>query len=165
MSAPDRERPPHGAIEPTLPCDALEDERRDRDASPTLTRHDEERGGRSADRGQRRRDVIDIDSTERRVADVDDDKTEALTAQCRGRRERETRAARAHHDEPLKIDVRTLCGKRIERSRRIDPGGHPALRLRGGGRTEGELELSNARRADEGDGLAGNKPAPNDTIQ
>ena len=129
MGAPNRERPPYGAVEPTLPRDAFEDERWDRDASPTLAGHDEKCGGRSSDRGQRRRDVIDIHPTERRVADVDNDETEALAAQRRGCRERETRAARAHDDEPVEIDVRPLCGKRIKRRRRIDPCGHPALRL------------------------------------
>src|SRR5205814_542203 len=98
-------------------------------------------------------------------AEIDDDETECLAAQRRGRRKDETRAARAHHDEPLEIDARTLPGKRIERRRRIDPGRHPTLRLRGGGRTEGELELSNTRRTDERDGLARDKPAANDTIE
>ena len=165
MRASDRKRPPYGAIEPAFPRDPFEDERRDSDPSPALARNDEERGRRSADRGQCRGDVIDIRPTEQRVADVDDDKTETFAAERRGRRERETRAARADHDEPLEIHVRTLRGKRIERRRRIDPGSHPALRLRGGGRTESELELSNARWTDEGDGLAGDKTAANNTIE
>ena len=165
MRASDRERPPHGAIEPALPGDPFKDERRDSDPSPALACNDEERGRRSADRGQRRGDLIDIRPTEQRVADVDDDKTETFAAERRGRRERETRTARADHDEPLEIHLRTLRGKRIERRRRVDPGSHPAQRLRGGGRTKGELELSNARWTDERDGLAGNETAPNNTIQ
>jgi len=165
VCASDRERPPHGAIEPALPRDPFEDERRDSNPSSALARNDEERGRRSADRGQCRGDVIDIRPTERRVADVDDDKTETFAAKRRGRRERETRAARADHDEPLEIHARTLRGKRIERRRRVDPGSHPALRLRGGGRTQGELELSNAWWTDERDGLTGDEPATNHTIQ
>ena len=47
----------------------------------------------------------------------------------------------------------------------IDPGGHSTLRLRRGGRTKGELELSDAWRTDERDGLAGDKSATNDTIE
>ncbi len=155
MRAPHRERPPDGAIEPTLPRDALEDEGRDRDTSPAFARDDEERGRRSADRGQRRRDRIDIHPTERRVANVDDDEAEALAAERRGRRERETCAMCTYHDDALEIHVRTLRGKRIERGRRIDPGSHPTLRLRGGRRTECELKLSHAWWTDERDGLAG----------
>jgi len=64
----------------TLPRDAFENERRDRDASPTLAGNDEKRGRRSADRGQRRRDVIDVDSTERRITDVNDDEAETFAA-------------------------------------------------------------------------------------
>src|SRR5687768_14389427 len=131
MRAPDRERPSHGAIESALPRDALKDEGRDRDASSPLARNDEERGGRSADRRQGRREVIDTSPTERGIADVDDDQAEPLAAERRGGRERDTRATRAHDDEPLEIDVRTLAGNRVERRRRIDPCGHPTLPLRG----------------------------------
>ena len=165
MRTPDRELPPHGPIESTLPRDAFEDERRDRDASATLPCHHEERGGRSADGGQRRREIIDIHPTQRRIANVDDDEAEAFAAQRRGRRERETRPARTHDDEPLEVHVRTPRGKRIERGRRIDPSDHPTLRLRRGGRAESELELSNARWTNERDGLAGDKPAANHTIE
>jgi len=105
-----------------------------------------------------------VHSTECTVADIDDDETESLAAQRGSRRERETSATRAHDDEPLEIDARTLCRTRIERGRRIDPRGHPTLRLRGRGRTEGELELSNTRWTDERDGLAGDETATNDTI-
>jgi hypothetical protein len=102
--------------------------------------------------------------TKRRVADVNDDEAEAFAAQRSGRRERETRSARAHDDEALEIHVRTLRGTRIERRRRIDPSGHPTLRLRRGGRTQSELELSNAWWTYEGDGLTGDKTATNHTI-
>jgi len=157
-------RPPRTTIPPSdridVPRDAFEDERRDRDTSSTLARHDKESGGRSAYRGQRRREVIDIHPAERGVADVDDDEAEAFAAQRRGCRERESRAARANDDEAVEIHIRTLRGERIERRRRIDPGDHPALRLRGGGRTKGELELAHARRTDERDRLAGDKPPP-----
>ena len=77
----------------------------------------------------------------------------------------ETGVARTHDDEALEIYVRTLGGKRIERGRRIDPRGHPTLCLGGGGRTEGELELSDAWWTDERDGLAGDEPAANHTIE
>lgn len=160
-----REGPPHGAVEPTLPRDALEDEARDRDAAARRAGHDKERGGRSADRRKRGRDLIDLHPTERRVADVDDDEAEALAAQSRGRRERDTRAPRAYDNEPLEINARALRGERIERRRRIDPGGHPTLRLCGCGRPEGELKLANARWTDERDGLAGDEAAADDAIE
>jgi len=165
VCAPDRERPPHGAIEPTLPRDALEDEGWNSDASPAFSRDDEERGGRSADRGQRWRDVIDIHTTERRVANVDDDEAEPLAAQRRGRREREIGTARTDDDKTLEIHVRALRGERIERRGRIDPGGHPTLCLRGGGRSKREPELSNTRWTDECDGLPRDKPSANHTIE
>ncbi len=43
VRAPYRERPSHRPIEPALPRDAFEEERRDRDAPPRLARDDEER--------------------------------------------------------------------------------------------------------------------------
>lgn len=165
MRAADRERPPDGAIELTLPLHALEDEGRDRHASPTLARHDEERGRGTTDRGERGRDLIDVHPTERRLADVDDDETEPLATQRSGRRQRETGAARTYDDEAVEIHIGTLRGERIERSRRIDPGRHPTLCLRGGGRAEREPELSNAWWSDERDGLAGNEPTTNHTIK
>ena len=77
----------------------------------------------------------------------------------------ETSATRAYDDEPLEIDARTLCSTRIKRGCQIDPRGHPTLRLRGCGRTEGELDFSDTRWTDERDGLASDKPPANHTIQ
>jgi len=165
VRAPYRERPSHGAIEAALPRDALEDKRRDRDAAPRLASHHEKRGRRSAHRRKRGRDVVDLHPAEERLAHIDDDKAEPFAAQSRGRRQGDTCPPRAHDDKPVKIDIRTLCGERIERRRGIYPGRHPTLRLRGGGRTERELKLSNAGWADERDGLAGDETAANDSIE